>query len=96
MDRTIEEVRQDRMLPPFEIFNRMLEDEDFLVPIILLCLNRGHGRRVRRIINMIERRFGLDMTSNEKQRLARRIIFQLQKLEIGNIVERTEYGWRMK
>ena len=76
--------------------NRLLNDTDFLMQEIKSCLKFNVDRKVRKVMNIIEFKYGLDLDSNERQQLAKRILVQLQKLESNREVQRTYYGWRLR
>lgn|GEM_PF-3504520 len=75
---------------------RVFYDTNFLLSIVQQNLRREYPRRVRRLINIIRSQIDVDLSSNERQKLARRIIFQLQKLELEGKAVRDHNGWRLR
>jgi len=79
-----------------DYFLKLLDDPNFQREFLLLHLSPSYYRSIKKVLNIAERELGLELDSNERMSIARRLRNRLDILEYERKVERRGTLWKLR
>jgi len=92
----ISQMAEARHVVSSDYFLKLLDDPDFQREFLLLHLSPSCYRSIKKVLNITERELGLDLDSNERMSIARRLRNRLAILEYERKVERRGTLWKLR
>jgi len=77
-------------------YNNLKNNDQLLDFLILSSLSLSYEKKIRNIVNAINRKYKLNLSAQEKQSISKIIFFRIQIFIDQGIVEKNEYGYFLK